>query len=305
MEDYEIEPWDSASTMRYPGKPMPGYEEGLNMAARKGLQMLNPVETVKGFSHMVSGLANDAARVAGARPPERNPSFVEDMSQLANNLAEDPLGTAADMVMAPGSIPGMFTGRLIPPAVKNTVRSARGTELAYPSMPRITSKDAVRLGADPKHDYFMHGTDSALIPKIQKEGFKGQGGSAGDWQGTSLRADFNNPSGAWTRMSKEGGNWPHNNADSAVIFRVPKGTRMAEEMPFAGKSANPNNPTALPYENIAGYMTKGNARVRRPLFPVKPKSLDTATLPQKPPMNTYTQRRKDFLPETPDQIILP
>jgi hypothetical protein len=96
------------------------------MAARKGLQMLNPVETVKGFSHMASGLANDAARVAGARPPERNPSFVEDMSQFANSVANDPLGTAADMVMAPGSIPGMFTGRLIPPAVKQIPKTKIG-----------------------------------------------------------------------------------------------------------------------------------------------------------------------------------
>ncbi len=112
-DEYYIEPWDSTSTMRNPTyERMPTEEEGLSMAGAGATQMFNPLETLAGFSHLASGAANDLARLAGAEPPSRNPSLANDLGHLGKSLKENPLGTAADMLMAPGSIPGMFTGRV-------------------------------------------------------------------------------------------------------------------------------------------------------------------------------------------------
>lgn len=296
MQDYEIEPWDSASTMRYPGKPMPGYEEGLNMAARKGLQMLNPVETVKGFSHMASGLANDAARAVGARPPERNPSFVEDMSQLANNLAEDPLGTAADMVMAPGSIPGMFTGRLVPPAVKNTVRSARGTELAYPHMPHLTPEKAAKMLAD-DGNYRIHASLPQNIPKIQKEGFRG----GNQWPLTTLgtskkQITSGKPAGA--------SNTYWDNREGGVIMRR-SGNKSDSDMPM--NYDGPHKGT-VPTQNIVGYVTKDGRPIpgmQSPWFPKKPKWREDARISTQPVQQAINNKPFKPLPPPPAKINLP
>jgi|13_taG_2_1085334.scaffolds.fasta_scaffold17244_4 hypothetical protein len=117
-ESYEIDSYevmDRTSTNPYydpSSQPMPSEEEGLRMAAERSTQMFNPLETLYGVGHMASGAANDLARLAGAEPPSRNPSLVNDLGHLGTSLKENPLGTAADMVMAPGSIPGMFTGRV-------------------------------------------------------------------------------------------------------------------------------------------------------------------------------------------------
>jgi len=118
-ESYEIEPWDSTSTMRYPtGKPMPGEAEGLGVAAggmlKTGAQMLNPVEALYGLSHAASGIANDGVRLLGGTPREDAPSFAGDLKDAAVSAYNQPVQTAFDMVTAPGSIPGMFTGLKVP-----------------------------------------------------------------------------------------------------------------------------------------------------------------------------------------------
>ena len=127
MEDYYIvEPWDSTSTMRYPGKSMPTEEEGLQMAARGTLNMFNPYYTAKGFVDLGEGVGNDIASTFGVERAPEDPSFVGGLKDLGSSFAEDPLSAAADIVMAPGSIPGMFTGRLIPPAVKQIPKTKIG-----------------------------------------------------------------------------------------------------------------------------------------------------------------------------------
>ena len=125
MNEYELEPWDSTSTMRYPtGKPMPGEAEGLGLAAgnmlKTGAQMLNPIETIKGIGDMASGVANDGVRLLGGTPRKDAPSFVGDIGNLAKSAYNQPVQTAIDAVTAPGSIPGMFTGALTPKIPKGT-----------------------------------------------------------------------------------------------------------------------------------------------------------------------------------------
>lgn len=125
IEAYEIEPWDSTSTMSYPsGKPMPGESEGLGRAMggmlETGAQMLNPVEALYGVGEMASGVANDAVRVTGGSPREGAPSFTGDLKNLASSAYNQPLQTALNAATAPGIIPGMFTGMNMPKIPKGT-----------------------------------------------------------------------------------------------------------------------------------------------------------------------------------------
>jgi len=118
-DEYYIEPWDSTSTMRNPTyEPMPGEDEGLKLVAgnmvKTGAQMLNPVETLYGFGQAASGIANDGVRLVGGTPREDAPSFAGDLKDAAVSAYNQPAQTALDMVTAPGSIPGMFTGLKVP-----------------------------------------------------------------------------------------------------------------------------------------------------------------------------------------------
>ena len=82
------------------------------MANKQVAQMFNPVETAKGLAAMGEGIYNDATGMLGAQRSPDDPSFVGGLKDLGSRFAEDPYMTAADIVMAPGSVPGMFTGRL-------------------------------------------------------------------------------------------------------------------------------------------------------------------------------------------------
>ena len=124
-EEYDIEPWmDSTSTATHPGGPMPGEAEGLQLAvgnhARTGFQMLNAWETLNGIGEMASGIANDGVRLTGGTPREDAPSFSRDLGHLGKSLKEDTFGTLGDMITAPGSIPGFFTGMKMPKIPRGT-----------------------------------------------------------------------------------------------------------------------------------------------------------------------------------------
>jgi hypothetical protein len=103
---------------------MPGEAEGLGVAAggmlKTGAQMLNPVEAVYGIGEMASGIANDVVRATGGTPRKDAPSFSGDLTNLADSAYNQPVQTAIDMVTAPGSIPGMFTGMKMPKIPKGT-----------------------------------------------------------------------------------------------------------------------------------------------------------------------------------------
>ena len=97
--------------------PMPNESQGLGMAAERTLQMFNPVETVKGASQSLSGIANDAVRATGGNPNINNPnapSFVGDMKQAGKSFLDNPGEFIADTLMSPGSVPAMASGTLVP-----------------------------------------------------------------------------------------------------------------------------------------------------------------------------------------------
>lgn len=112
MRDYEIE--DSTSTKPdynwYYDAGMPSEEEGLNQALAATKQAFNPVESVKGVAHMLSGVANDAARAVGAEPEDRAPSFVGDTLDVIDYAVENPGAAITGLATAPGAIPAAMAG---------------------------------------------------------------------------------------------------------------------------------------------------------------------------------------------------
>lgn len=117
MRDYEIE--DSTSTKPdynwYYDAGMPSEEEGLNQALAATKKAFNPVESVKGVSQMLSGIANDAARAVGAEPEDRAPSFVGDTLDVIEYAVENPGSAITGLATAPGAIPAAMAGPVMVP----------------------------------------------------------------------------------------------------------------------------------------------------------------------------------------------
>ena len=117
MREYDIE--DSTSTKpdynQYYDAGMPSEEAGLHEALAATKKAFNPVESVKGVSQMLSGIANDAARVVGAEPEERAPSFVGDTLDVIDYAVENPGAAITGLATAPGAVPAAMAGPAMVP----------------------------------------------------------------------------------------------------------------------------------------------------------------------------------------------
>lgn len=117
MREYEIE--DSTSTKpdynQYYDGGMPSEEAGLHEALAATKKAFNPVESVKGVSQMLSGIANDATRLVGAEPEERAPSFVGDTLDVIDYAVENPGAAITGLATAPGAVPAAMAGPLTVP----------------------------------------------------------------------------------------------------------------------------------------------------------------------------------------------